>query len=120
MLLYMSADVMILALVHIQANATTATISRQGGVTLNFWRFEEPPRTRVDTEWTSWGISWRRLVPKSLEKHRPLRGVKMVVTTGLQTQLEGMIWIWTVSPGVFVRLRGSNLAARCCKLSTLA
>lgn len=57
-LLYMSADVIVLALVHIQANATTATISRQSGVTLASWRFGEPPRLRVGTKRTLWGISW--------------------------------------------------------------
>jgi hypothetical protein len=51
----MSADVIVLALVHIQANATTATVSREGGVTLSFWRFGEPPRIRVGSEWTFWG-----------------------------------------------------------------
>jgi hypothetical protein len=51
MLLYMSADV-ILALVHLQANAITTCTP----VSLASWRlFGESPRTRVDTEWTFWG-----------------------------------------------------------------
>jgi hypothetical protein len=82
-LLYMSADV-ILALVHIQANATTATRPRQGGVTLASWRFGdgESPRLRVARS----GLHGDLVERESPQKRRPLKMGKQDCRDWLQNQ----------------------------------
>jgi hypothetical protein len=95
----MSADVIVLALVHIQANATTATISRQGGVTLASWRFGEPPRLRVDIEWTSWGHWGSRgdcALRNPQELRRPLKMGKRDCRDWSHESIESLVLVFLV------------------------
>jgi hypothetical protein len=91
---YMSADVMP-ALVPIQANATTATRSRQGGVTtLASWRFgdEESPRLRVARS----GLHGDLAEMESLQKRRPLNMGKGNCRDRLHKSIESSVLSYLV------------------------